>query len=73
MAVTVPDLRNLNLDCEDPTTLDHIAHHLDHMRKYAVLKSEAMHHRSEGRIQDALDLESQCQSIYATLPTAWRW
>lgn len=70
---TIPNLDNLNLDCESSDTLDAIADGLEWLAKYAIIKAEAMHFRLIGEIEEAREEESKLESIYHNVPVNWRW
>ena len=69
----VPDLSDINLDCEGQKTIELLANHFEAMARYAWAKSEAMLCRSEGDITAALQCEARCEVIYKLLPPNWRW
>ena len=67
-------LLDLNPDViNDPEEADRIAAVLSLLRKYHAVKAAAIRARLAGDIQDAMDLESRLDRIYADLPEEARW
>jgi len=46
---------------------------LDTLRLYARAKAQAMQFRSIGMIQQALQIEEHCETLYKRLPQEYRW
>lgn len=69
-----PEIININLDADfNPHELEGIANAFESLCSYARTKARAMENRLEGKINDAINLEKQCEVYYNALPNWARW
>lgn len=72
--MTAPfDVPNLDDMTTDPGELLELAGTLRLLSAYANYKARAMAYRLEGRIEEALTWERECDSLYKQLPEWARW
>lgn len=62
-----------NLDCMDQSELERAASLFHRLSVYAELKVRAMTLRKSGKIEAAIKDENDCEKIYQSLPSDWRW
>jgi hypothetical protein len=64
-----------NLDAMDPAELREFGEGEpnDNLRFYAFTKANAMEKRLAGEIAEAINLECECERLYAALPLNLRW